>query len=475
MQVASRTRRRYVSPTMKGTSRRTPPTNIKPSNVPSISQSSPKKIVDISTKTNFNEALTLKNFVDRFHHDELQMQPEHDTIISELSWLNDASKNTSYLDENLPESIEVFSSTDIDQDLNKRASLLLNQTLSAHSSDTGHTSNTDIDSTRIIVMHEQPTRPVNTRIVDSKVEYKIENGEDDILYQWRLRRRLEQATNNEPISFSSKVFIHHFVIINFNIYPLIVDSKVEYKIENGEDDILYQWRLRRRLEQVTNNEPISFSSKVFNQPNISQFRSVIPSKPIEVQTMTPSPIVLPSIANHETIMTPVPIRQYSETSTQTIQDACIQTSLTLSTIPNISNENDLPTHDDDDQHLSVCHRPPIRSKCEMTQISSSPLSIKRHHRSFRPVVLVEHPTIMNNSLNTVQSSQESTLTQVTSIIINENNNNNHQIENNNTIEINELKDDEEFDDDILNMLKQKRNELLIQFQDIELCLANIIS
>ncbi|CAF4880744.1 unnamed protein product [Rotaria sp. Silwood1] len=418
MQVASRTRRRYVSPTMKGTSRRTPPTNIKPSNVPSISQSSPKKIVDISTKTNFNEALTLKNFVDRFHHDELQMQPEHDTIISELSWLNDASKNTSYLDENLPESIEVFSSTDIDQDLNKRASLLLNQTLSAHSSDTGHTSNTDIDSTRIIVMHEQPTRPVNTRIVDSKVEYKI---------------------------------------------------------ENGEDDILYQWRLRRRLEQVTNNEPISFSSKVFNQPNISQFRSVIPSKPIEVQTMTPSPIVLPSIANHETIMTPVPIRQYSETSTQTIQDACIQTSLTLSTIPNISNENDLPTHDDDDQHLSVCHRPPIRSKCEMTQISSSPLSIKRHHRSFRPVVLVEHPTIMNNSLNTVQSSQESTLTQVTSIIINENNNNNHQIENNNTIEINELKDDEEFDDDILNMLKQKRNELLIQFQDIEQCLANIIS
>ncbi|CAF1289115.1 unnamed protein product [Rotaria sp. Silwood1] len=421
MQVASRTRRRYVSPTMKGTSRRTPPTNIKPSNVPSISQSSPKKIVDISTKTNFNEALTLKNFVDRFHHDELQMQPEHDTIISEFSWLNDESKNTSYLDENFPESIEVFSSTDIDQDLNKRASLLLNQTLSAHSSDTGHTSNTDIDSTRIIVMHEQPTRPVNTRIVDSKVEYKI---------------------------------------------------------ENGEDDILYQWRLRRRLEQVTNNEPISFSSKVFNQPNISQFRSVIPSKPIEVQTMTSSPIVLPSIANHETIMTQVPIRQYSETSTQTIQDACIQTSLTLSTIPNISNENDLPTHDDDDQHLSVCHRPPIRSKCEMTQISSSPLSIKRHHRSFRPVVLVEHPTIMNNSLNTVQSSQESTLTQVTSIIINENNNNNnhyHQIENNNTIEINELKDDEEFDDDILNMLKQKRNELLIQFQDIELCLANIIS
>ncbi|CAF5190165.1 unnamed protein product, partial [Rotaria sp. Silwood1] len=84
-------------------------------------------------------------------------------------------------------------------------------------------------------------------------------------------------------------------------------------------DILYQWRLRRRLEQATNNEPISFSSKVFNQPNISQFRSVIPSKPIEVQTMTSSPIVLPSIANHETIMTQVPIRQYSETSTQTIQ------------------------------------------------------------------------------------------------------------------------------------------------------------
>jgi hypothetical protein len=32
---------------------------------------------------------------------------------------------------------QVFPSIDIDQDLSKRASLLLNQTLNAHSSDTG--------------------------------------------------------------------------------------------------------------------------------------------------------------------------------------------------------------------------------------------------------------------------------------------------------------------------------------------------
>ncbi|CAF2705533.1 unnamed protein product [Rotaria sp. Silwood2] len=432
MQLASRTNRRYITPTMKGPSRTIPPTNIKPNNVSSISHSSPKKIVDKST-TKLNEALTLKNFVDHFHHDELQIQPEHDSINSNFSWLNDESKSISYSDENLPESIEIFPSTDIDQDLNKRASLLLNQTFSAHSSDTGHISNTDIDSTRITIMYQQPTRPISTRMVDSKVEYKIENNEDDILYQWRLRRRLEQATNNEPISFSSKIS---------------------------------------------------------NRSNISPIYSVVPLKPIEVQTVTSSPIVLSSspkkeqqqsstTTNHEAIMTPISLRQYSAVSTQTIQDACIQTSLTLSTIPNIVNEIDLvPTHDDDDdQHLSICHRPPVRSKCEIAQISSSPLTIKRHHRTFRPVVLVEHPTIVNNSLNTVQSSQESTLTQVTSIMINENNNNNnrHIENNNNTIAINEIQDDEEIDDEILYILKQKRNELLIQFREIEQSLANMIS
>ncbi|CAF4052034.1 unnamed protein product [Rotaria sordida] len=404
MKVTSRTSRRYITPIMKDTSRTIPSTNVKPCNIPSISHSSPKKILDIST-TKLNEALTLKNSIDCFHHDEFQVQSEHNSINSDFSWLHntklslnlDESKSTSCLHENLPESIEMLPSIDIDQDLNKRASLLLNQTFSAYSSDTGHISNIDNDSTRTTI---------NTRIV-------------------------------------------------------------EYKIDNGADDILYQWRLRRRLVQASNNEPINFSSKVSNQANISSVRSIIPSKLIEIPTITPSPIVLPSspITNHESIITPVPIRQYSEASTQTIQDACIQTSLTLSTIPSISNEIDLlPTHDDDDdddQHLSVCHRPPIRSKCEITQISSSPLSIKRHHRTFRPVVLVEH-----NSLNTIQSSQESTLTQVTSIMINDNNN---------MIAINEIQDDGEVDDDILNILKQKRNELLIQFREIERCLANMIS
>lgn len=42
-------------------------------------------------------------------------------------------------------------------------------------------------------------------LADSKFDLKSENGEDDILYQWRLRRRLEQAQNGEPITFSSKV------------------------------------------------------------------------------------------------------------------------------------------------------------------------------------------------------------------------------------------------------------------------------
>ena len=38
---------------------------------------------------------------------------------------------------------------------------------------------------------------------------KSGSGDDDILYQWRLRRRLEQAQNGEPITFPSKVIIVH--------------------------------------------------------------------------------------------------------------------------------------------------------------------------------------------------------------------------------------------------------------------------
>jgi hypothetical protein len=66
--------------------------------------------------------------------------------------------------------LQVFPSTDIDQDLNKRASLLLNQTFSAHSSDIGQISSTGIGSTMTTtipittVVHEQAARPSFTRI-----------------------------------------------------------------------------------------------------------------------------------------------------------------------------------------------------------------------------------------------------------------------------------------------------------------------
>lgn len=65
---------------------------------------------------------------------------------------------------------------------------------------------------------------------------------------------------------------------------------------------------------------------------------------------------------------------------------------------------DLRPTRDDDQQMSIPHRPPVQLK------SSSP--IKQHHRNFRPVVI------------TVQSSQESALTSVT---INENHHNNNSI------------------------------------------------
>lgn len=93
-------------------------------------------------------------------------------------------------------------------------------------------------------------------------------------------------------------------------------------------------------------------------------------------------------------------------------------------------EIDLHPTRDDDPHTSVWHRPPVRSKCELSQISSSPSPIKRpHHRhrhhSFRPVVLTEQTTNNHHQPSAIypstalQSSYDSTLTQVTSIMINE--------------------------------------------------------
>jgi hypothetical protein len=73
------------------------------------------------------------------------------------------------------------------------------------------------------VVREQPARPIFTRfsilkkssvffnnsffLADSKFDFPNGSSEDDILYQWRLRRRLEQAQNGEPITFPSKVII----------------------------------------------------------------------------------------------------------------------------------------------------------------------------------------------------------------------------------------------------------------------------
>ena len=103
----------------------------------------------------------------------------------------------------------------------------------------------------------------------------------------------------------------------------------------------------------------------------------------------------------------------------------------------MTNEIDLcPTRDENHQS-SVWHRPPpsLPSKCELTRTPSSPSPVKRHHHrhhhhhSFRPVVSAGHPTIQDSShhqqsmiypSNTVQSSQDSTLTQVTSIMLNDN-------------------------------------------------------
>jgi hypothetical protein len=47
-------------------------------------------------------------------------------------------------------------------------------------------------------------------LADPKFDFKSDTGDNDILYQWRLRRRLEQAQNGEPIIFPSKVIIIQF-------------------------------------------------------------------------------------------------------------------------------------------------------------------------------------------------------------------------------------------------------------------------
>ncbi|CAF0795609.1 unnamed protein product [Rotaria sordida] len=472
MQVANRTTRRYVTPSTKTQPGNNRSTSKNRSNIPNVSQSSPKKVLDTPISKS-NEPPTLKKFVDRFRYDEPQPRPERDSINSDFWWLHDELKNTccSNANENaerksnIPEYIEIFPSTDIDQDLNKRASLLLNQTFSAHSSDVGHVSSTGIGSTPSStltrtttttntfqpIVHEQPARPIFTRITDSKYNFTNDGSEDDILYQWRLRRRLEQAQNGEPITFPSKIT---------------------------------------------------------NRTRVSPVRSFLPSTPIEIPTVLPprppSPPVIKlsspkqehqqsSTTNIETehikqpVTTLIPTRQYSEACTQTLQDASIQTSLTienhLSFSSSVPNEVDLRPTRDNDHHSSIWHRPPPRSKCEITRTSSSPSPspIKRHHHHHQRSVIIPS--------NTVQSSQDSTLTQVTSIMINDNNNNtdNHcQIKNTSSMtvidEFHERQQqntgDDHIDysnDEILNILIQKRDELLIAFREIEQRLANINS
>ncbi|CAF1138808.1 unnamed protein product [Adineta steineri] len=115
------------------------------------------------------------------------------------------------------------------------------------------------------------------------------------------------------------------------------------------------------------------------------------------------------------------------------QDASIQTSLLVSTASNLSDDINLYPTRNNGQYASVCYRP-------LVQIESSSSSL-----------LTEQ--------STVYSSHESTLTQVTSTIPNDSH------------EENEIEDYNS--DDILNVLEQKRNELLIQFQEIEQCLADI--
>ncbi|CAF3957177.1 unnamed protein product [Rotaria sp. Silwood2] len=470
MQVANRTSRRYVTPSMKNQTGNIRSTSKKRSNIPSVSQSSPKKVLNIPASKS-NEPPTLKKLVDRFRYDEPQARPERDSINSDFWWLHDELKKNccSTANENhehksnIPEFIEIFPSTDIDQDLNKRASLLLNQTFSAHSSDVGHVSSTGIGSTPSStltkttsttstfqpVIYEQPARPIFTRITDPKLNF-IDDG--------------------------------------------------------SEDDILYKWRLRRRLEQAQNGEPITFPSKITNRIHVSPTRSFLPSTPIEIPAILPrrppSPPVIKqsSMTNIETehtkqpVTTSVPIRQYSEACTQTLQDASIQTSFTvenhLSSSSLVPNEADLRPTRDNDHHSSIWHRPPPRSNCEITRTSSSPSPIKRHHHhSFRPVVVTGHQTTNNtchhqrsiiNPSNTVQSSQDSTLTQVTSIMINDNNNtdNHYEIKNNTSIGIidefheqRQNNDDDHIDDlndEILNILIQKRDELLIAFRSKDL-------
>ncbi|CAF1175729.1 unnamed protein product [Adineta steineri] len=195
---------------------------------------------------------------------------------------------------------------DIDEVLNKRASLLLNQAFTTPSSN-------------IVEMSDTYTNPV-------------------------MIKTTAHEQSGQPM---------------FN-------RTIEYKTEQCDNDILHQWRLRRRFEQVQYNEPIHL--------------------PIETQ------------------------------------NASIQTSLLVSTASNLSDDINLYPTRDNDQYASVCYRP-------LVQIESS------------SSLLTEQPT--------VYSSDKSTLTQVTSTIPNDSH------------EENEIEDYNS--DDILNVLKQKRNELLIQF------------
>ncbi|UJR33943.1 hypothetical protein I4U23_021361 [Adineta vaga] len=488
MQVSNRTTRRYITP--PGNIR---PVNKRPTYVPSISHSSPKKAVDVSTSKTNDEPATLKKLVDRFRHDEPQARPDRESINSDFWWLHDELKNTYGSDTdrdderkaNIPEFIEVFPSTDIDHDLSKRASLLLHQTVSAHSSDIGHVSSVGIGSTPSTTMtttttstfqptiREQPARPLFTRITDSKFDLKNDGTEEDILYQWRLRRRLEQAHNGEPITFSSKVSNRTNISSGHSLLPYM---PVE-------------------IPAVVPPPPPPIAKPLSPQPEKQQ---------TPVINIEPEPIKQP-------VITPIPIKQYAESTTQTLQDACIQTSPTieirLSSSNSITNEIDLCPTRDENHHSSVWHRPPpppppppsSSSKCELPRTSSSPSPVKRrHHHSFRPVVTNGHPPINDSPppshhhdhrhhhhqrsiiypSNNVQSSQDSTLTQVTSIMVNDNNHHRNNIDHheqygNNTSMViidDSRQDDEHIDysnDEILNILIQKRDELLVTFRDIE--------
>ncbi|CAF0897234.1 unnamed protein product [Didymodactylos carnosus] len=510
MQVASRTNRRdcghrYITPTMKTTSvenqynktLKSRSTN-QPQNISTIpipkQYVSPKK-----EKTSDRREPTLKKLVDRFRFDEPQGRPERQSVVSDFWWLHDELKNTTYSDTeddqinerktDIPEMIEIFPSTDIDQDLNKRASLLLQQTVSAQS-DIGNVSSTGLGSTTSTTVSSQPTvifeqaaRPLFTRVPIGETKFghldMNDNGDDDILYRWRLRRRLEQAQKGEPITFPTKV--------------------PNRSIPSHQQERSY----------------LSIPTTITQQSPPQ-----IPSFP-PVATVSDKPSCLKEKCQSEIV-----IVNKAEASTQTLQDASMQTSptqkennslFTTNLNHSILPSNDLDIHPTRDtteiQSSSVWHRPPSSrsnfrpqslpySVVNMSVQSSSSYStspIKNHHQNssntFSPVIIHSTPStsrtvkfidkpLSKQKLPTVydvSSSQDSTLTHVTSIVHDNTRNNNttrqsigNDIDEDDEIQYipDEESDGDEFsDDDMLNLLRKKRNDLLIKLREIEQCLA----